>query len=372
VTREPLRCAWPAACILALVLAACQPLPQPFAADRPPAALIAVPDNFDVAVGHIDGDPRATADKLPKAVAQELVKHNITASDETASKGSYRLNGRIEDRLDGPGQSVVTVYWRLRDPSGNIVNQRSDRLAAPTHDWNDGDDARVTQLAAASAAGFAALMTDPTPKEAAGGGRIRVAVRKVAGAPGDGDNSLATSLTAILKHQDIELVDAANGKPDVDVDCDVKLDPVQGNKQHVKIVWHVDRASGGEIGQVAQENDIPHGQLNGAWGDVAYSVAMGAADGIMQLVDRGAPAQKRAAEATATAPAAAPTANVATPASISAAADAPASAAVAGNIDSPEVNLPPVTVGPADMPKPLGAPPDVPVLLPYRGVPVPH
>jgi hypothetical protein len=372
VIRGPWRCAWLTPSVLALVLAACQPLPQPFAADRPPAALIAVPDNFNVTVGHIDGAPRATADKLPKAIAQELVKHNITASDETASKGSYRLDGRIEERLDQPGQSAVTVYWRLRDPSGNIVNERSDRLAAPTHDWDGGDDARVTQLAAASAAGFAALMTDPTPKEAAGGGRIRVAVRKIAGAPGDGDNSLATSLTAILKHQDIELVNAANGKPEIAIDCDVKLDPVQGNKQHVKIVWHVDRASGGEIGQVAQENDIPHGRLDGAWGDVAYSVAMDAADGIMQLVGRGAPAQKRAPEVTAAAPAPAPTANVATPASISAAADAPASAAVAGNIDSPEVNLPPVTVGPADMPKPLGAPPDVPVLLPYRGVPVPH
>ncbi|MFZ2006557.1 MAG: hypothetical protein WAV02_15840, partial [Stellaceae bacterium] len=72
------------------------------------------------------------------------------------------------------------------------------------------------------------------------------------------------------------------------------------------------------------------------------------------------------------APSANASANVATPASISAAGDAPAAPPVAGNIDSPEVNLPPVNVGPADMPKPLGAPPDVPVLLPYRGVPIPH
>ncbi len=360
---------------LALLVGACQPLPHPFADDRPPAALIAVPDNFDVAIGRIDGDPRATADKLPKAVAQELVKHSIAASDETASKASYQLAGRIEEHPDGPGQSAVVVHWQLRDPRGNVINERSDRLVAPTRDWDTGNDAQVGQLAAASAAGFAALMTDPTPKEAPGGGRIRVAVRKITGAPGDGDNSLATSITAILQHQDIELVDAAKGKPDVDVDCDVKIDPIPGNKQHVKIVWHVERAAGGEVGQVAQENDIPHGRLDGAWGDVAYSVAMAAADGIMQLVDRAAPPLKRAAGAVAAAPAAPSanaTANVATPASIGAAADVPAAPPVAGNIDSPEVNLPPVNVGPADMPKPLGAPPDVPVLLPYRGVPIPH
>lgn len=370
--RAPRRHARAAGALLALLAAACQPLPQPFANDRPSAALIAVPDNFNVAVGHVDGDPRATADKLPKAIAQELVKHNITASDETASKGSYRLDGRLEEHPDRPGQSVVTVYWQLRDPRGNVVNERSDRLAAPTRDWTDGDDARVVQLAAASAGGFAALMSDPTPKEATGGGRTRVAVRKIDGAPGDGDNSLASSMTAVLKHADIELVDAANGKPDVAVDCEVKLTPAEGNKQHVKIVWHVDRAAGGEIGQVAQENDIPRGQLDGAWGDIAFSVAMAAADGIVQLVDRAAPGQRRAPAATAATPPSAPTANVATPASLGAAAATPAPPSVAGNIDSPEVNLPPVNIGPADMPKPLGPVPDVPVLLPYRGVPIPH
>jgi hypothetical protein len=298
------------------------------------------------------------------------VKHNIVASDETASKLSYRLNGRIEEHAEQPGKSVVTVFWQLRDPRGKIINERTDRLAAPTRDWADGNDEQITQLAAASAAGFASLAAaaQPTPKEAPGGGRTRVAVRKIRGAPGDGDNSLATSLTAVLKHADIELVDAKEGKPDVDVDCDVKLDPIPGGKQHVKIVWHVDRASGGEIGQVAQENDIPRGQLDGAWGDIAYSVAIAAADGIVQLVDRAGPAGKGAPAATAVPP----TANVATPASISAAADAPKTPPVAGNIDSPEVNLPPVNIGPADMPKPLGAPPDVPVLLPYRGVPIPH
>ena len=49
------------------------------------------------------------------------------------------------------------------------------------------------------------------------------------------------------------------------------------------------RKDGGEIGTVGQENDIPAGLLDGAWGDVAYMVAASAQDGIMQLVSRGAP-----------------------------------------------------------------------------------
>ena len=367
------------AALLIAPVVACQPLPQPFADDRPPAALMAVPHSIDIAVGTIEGEPRATADKLQGAMAKELVTHNIPATDQTPSKASYRLDGRIEAKPGKPGQSQITVFWRLRDPRGNIVNERSDKLAASTHDWETGNEAPVGQLAASSAASLAAIVGDDPPKDQAsssqqpGGGqpvdkgRIRVAVRKVSGAPGDGNSSLVTSLTAVLKHRDIDLVDIDKGKPDLAVDGDVKLDPAQDGKQHIKIVWHVARPGGGEIGQVAQENDIPRGQLDRAWGDVAYSVAMAAEGGIMQLVDRGAPPQKLRAE-TAAMPRTPPPVpdGVGLP-------PAPASPSVAGNIDSPAVNLPPVDVKPQPdaMPTPL-PPPDVPVLLPYRGVPIPR
>jgi hypothetical protein len=351
---------------LAALIAGCQPLPHPFADDRPPAALLAVPDSFDIAVGSFEGEPSATAAKLPAAIAKELLKHNIAASDGTTSRLSYKLDGRIEEHPAKRGKSLVTVFWRLRDANGNIVSERNDQRAAPTRDWETGKDDSVIQLAAAGAAAIAALLTDDTPREQPGGGRIRVAIRKVTGAPGDGDRSLASSLTALLKHQDIELVDATRGKPDLVVDAEIKVDSATGGKQHVKIVWHVARAAGGEIGQVAQENDIPHGRLDGPWGDIAFSVAMAAEGGIMQLVDRGAPPQKRGAEATAAAP----------PVTLPGGDAAPSAAAgppVAGNLDSPEVNLPPVNVTPSAgaMPTPLERP-DAPVLLPYRGVPVPH
>ncbi len=367
--RAARRVARPACVVLAGLAAACQPLPHPFADDRPPAALVAVPGNFDITVGAFDGQPRATAAKLPAAVASALLQHNIPASDKTWSKDNYQLDGRIEERLEQPGKSLVTVFWRLRDPRGNVVTERNDRLSAPTGDWDNGKDEQIAQLAAVGAGGLAALLTDDTPREQPGGGRIRVAVRKIAGAPGDGDTSLASSLTELLQHRDVQLVDAVKGTPDVAVDADVKVDPVKDGKQHVKIVWHVVRGAGAEVGQVAQENDIPRGQLDGAWGDIAYSVAMAAEGGIMRLVERGAPPQKRAA------PAPLPDSLAAPPPALpgGGAPATPAGPPVAGNIDAPEVNLPPVDVtpSPAQMPAPL-EPPNAPVLLPYRGVPVPQ
>jgi hypothetical protein len=358
---------------IAALIAGCQPLPHPFADDRPAPALLVVPDSLVISVGSFEGEPHATAAKLPAVMAQELLKHSIAASDVTTSLGSYKLDGRIEERPDQSGKSIVTVFWRLRDPRGNIVNEHSDKLSAPTHDWDDGNDERIAQLAAAGANGFAAILTDETPKEQPGGGRTRVAIRKVSGAPGDGNNSLAASLTEVLKHRDVQLVDATQGRPDLDVDADIKVDPAKDGNQHVKIVWHVARPGGGEIGQVAQENDVPRGRLDGMWGDVAFSVAMAAEGGIMQLVDRGGP-PKQGGEATAAVPGA--PAQVAPIGLGGAASAAPVGPPVAGNLDSPEVNLPPINVSPSSgttssapaMPTPLESP-SAPVLLPYRGVP---
>jgi hypothetical protein len=373
------RCCLGLVATLAALVAGCQPLPHPFAADKPPAALIAVPDNINIAVGAFTGEPAAAAAKLPTAVAQALVKHNIPASSQTVSTGSYQLDGRVEQRPAQPGQSTLTVFWQLRDPQGKIITERNDKLVAATRDWNNGEDAPIGELAAAGASGIAALIaeeTPPMPKEQPGGGRIRVAIRKIAGAPGDGNDSLASSLTAVLKHRDIELVDAANGKPDLAVEANITVDPPRDGKQHVKIVWHVARAAGAEVGTVAQENDIPKGRLDGPWGDVAYSVAMAAEGGIMQLVDRGAPPHKLGTEATAAAgppvPPSAP-ADRPLPDVFGAPAVPAGPAPVAGNLASPAVNLPPVNVTPQQdaMPKPLGTP-DVPVFIPYRGVPIPH
>jgi hypothetical protein len=118
--------------------------------------------------------------------------------------------------------------------------------------------------------------------------RIRVAVRPLTGAPGDGGKSLATAIASVLQRQELAIVE--DGKQaDLSIDGEVSVAPAKADKQHIKIVWRVRRADGAEIGTVGQENDVPAGMLDGPWGDVAYSVALAAGEGLLQLVARGAP-----------------------------------------------------------------------------------
>lgn len=117
---------------------------------------------------------------------------------------------------------------------------------------------------------------------------IRVELRRVTGAPGDGDTALARAVTGVLRQQDLTLVDPGD-KADFTIAGEVSVVPIGPDKQHVKIVWHVRNASGAELGNVGQENDVPRGQLSGSWGDIAYIVALAAGDGIVQVLARAGP-----------------------------------------------------------------------------------
>jgi len=274
-----------------LPAAGCQPLPHPFADDVPRrgAPILALRDSASVAIAPIEGVPRATAEKLGPAMASALQEREIAASDKTASIGSYELVGRIQEMAPSQGKAALVVLWELRDSSGRRLGERAERLDAPAADWDAGNEDAVARLAAASAAQLAGLLQDEPPAETEIGGRTRLAIGEVAGAPGDGNEALARAVAELLKKQDLAIMTDPQAKADLMLDADVTVGKPKGGKQNVKIVWHVRHKDGGEIGTVGQENDVPAGLLDGPWGDVAYMVAVSAQDGIMTLVARGAP-----------------------------------------------------------------------------------
>jgi hypothetical protein len=302
--------------LMSAVSASCQPLPHPFADDRPSAALLRIPDSAGISIAPIEGDPQAAARKLGAALANALVQREIPASDRTTSLTSYLLYGRLDAQRSRSGQQTVTAHWQLQDAAGHLVGERTTKLEAPAQDWDKGDEKLVAGLAQASAAEIAPLLADGAPasadvqpaaakaetaasekSEAVGAkaedaGRTRIAIRPVSGAPGDGAKSLANAIALVLKRQDVTVLDDANAKADVILDGEVTVKPVKSDKQHVKILWRVRRGDGAEVGTVGQENDVPKGMLDGPWGDIAYSVAIAGADGLMQVIARAGPERK--------------------------------------------------------------------------------
>jgi hypothetical protein len=276
--------------------------------------MLTLRDTDTVAIAPLEGGPRATAKKLAPAMAEALQKRDIAASDRTMSIASYQLDGRIQAMPAAGGKAAIIVSWELRDPSGKSLGNRAERIEGAAGDWQRGSAAAVARLADTSADQIAAMLqgktpaartpegtplegtppdgtTPPegkTPAEAAEQGTPRLLIGDVKGAPGDGATALANSIGILLRKQDLAIVSDPHGKADLLLDAVVTIGKPEAGKQHVKIVWRVRRENGGEIGTVAQENDVPAGVLNGSWGDVAYTVALAAQDGIMQLIAHGA------------------------------------------------------------------------------------
>ena len=92
-----------AACLaIAGLLAACQPLPHPFADDRPPAELLTIRDSAGVSVEPIVGQPEAATGKLAEAVVRALLQRDIPASDKTTGRAARAAACRARNSTRAP------------------------------------------------------------------------------------------------------------------------------------------------------------------------------------------------------------------------------------------------------------------------------
>ncbi|OHC80828.1 MAG: hypothetical protein A3G73_03610, partial [Rhodospirillales bacterium RIFCSPLOWO2_12_FULL_67_15] len=112
-----------------------------------------------------------------------------------------------------------------------------------------------------------------------------VFLARVGGAPGDGDAALAHAaraafvvggLGAAARREDARYIVAGS----VTV-----ATPVAG-RQPVRVVWEVSAPDGRPLGRAVQENAVPEGSLNGAWGPMASLVAGAAVKGIADVIRR--------------------------------------------------------------------------------------
>jgi hypothetical protein len=274
------------------LLAACQPLPHPFAADapKPGSPILAIKDSTSIWIAPVAGMPRATANKLAAAISEVLQDRQIAASERTAALNSEVLLGRIQEMPAEHGRAAVVALWQLENAKGRFLGERAVRMTGAAADWEEGKDGAVTRLAAASADQLVSLVEGGPPPEAAGVRQTRLLLAPITGAPGDGGKALARAIALVLKRPDLAIVTKSSDRPDLVLAAAITLGRPQGGKQHVAIVWRLSRVDGGEIGTVAQQNDVPAGLLDGPWGNIAWSIAEAAKDGILQLVAHAAPA----------------------------------------------------------------------------------
>ncbi len=261
-----------------LLAAGCQPLPQPFAHNgQIDNGLLDLPDHPGIVVLPVSDSPETTGIALAEAVAAALREANVPASTKGGNKLSAFLQGRVED--DGRNAQIV---WELFDANGAFVGSSVQPIdGTPMDAWQAAEPALMADLGAGVSEKIAVMVQSDQPVERIG---QRVAPPVVAGAPGDGDRSLATAMRQALASGGADVLAETPGLPSVS--AEISLIPAGVGEEEVRINWVVEDATGFEVGVVAQSNVVPRGSLDGQWDGIAQAVAGAAAPAILELLER--------------------------------------------------------------------------------------
>jgi hypothetical protein len=255
--------------VMALI-AACQPVPRPFADDQPPpnSPILTPPDSAGIFVLPVEGEPTAA-----EAMAEALREADVPASATAQNRRSYRLSGTMSGE-DGR----AAVHWILRDAQGATIGEASAAVGA-------GAPNRIDGLARRAATQIAKLVqsTAPPPRPIE---KPLLAFHGVLGAPGDGNRALTRAMGETLHRAQVPVAEKPTDLATFILSGSVNLDPPEGGKQQVHVVWAVTRPDGKPLGQVKQDNAVPAGSLDRNWGDVAYLVTTAAGDGITAILER--------------------------------------------------------------------------------------
>ncbi len=272
---------------LVAILAACQPLPHPFAGNVPPpdSPILSPRDSAGILVRPVEGAPEPMAGELAEAMAAALRDAQIPASTRGRNKRSYELSGTASEERLADGGSAVAVEWVLRAADGTDMARVGTRAARPAQRWWEGGDAAAREIAAAGAPAVAKLVQDEPPV-ASGSSEATLSLRPVTGAPGDGGRTLTRAMDDALRRAHVALGEQRTEQRGFVLTGTVTMSPAKAGQQQVKVSWALLGADGRELGQVNQENVVPAGSLDGNWGDIAYAVANAAAPGVVALIER--------------------------------------------------------------------------------------
>jgi hypothetical protein len=282
---------------LALLLAACGDLPQPFRGNPGGmAGRLAAPPPYRVVVP----PPEAAllsgteSEAFAKAIAEALLRREVPAAAEAPLPLDWRLS--VDMRLEG---ARVVPRYALFDPDG-APQGVAEGSAIPARDWSRPNAALFTEVANDAARRASDLLIraeaarkSSSPSALAASGPPRVYLLPVRGAPGDGNESLTARMREALGDYGILAQDVADGAGFA-ADGRVNVVPAGRGMQRVEILWIISRRDGQDLGRVLQMNEIPAGLLDRHWGDIAFAAAAEAAGGVQRVIENagGMPARE--------------------------------------------------------------------------------
>jgi hypothetical protein len=267
-----------------LLMAACQPPPQPFRSFDPAREqpLSAPASPAGVLVRAVIGAPQPVA--LAEAMAQALTRRDVIANTGAGNLRSWLLTAVAETNPSpGPGGMLeLRIRWDLNDNNGRPRGAFDQRSSVPAAEWAAGAPGLLRRLAAEAALRLAPRFAD---SNAPGVTQSILTVSSVDGAPGDGGVSLKRALDDALRRRGFHVTDSVVDDGIV-IAGTVRVSRLNAVSDEVRIAWTAMAPDGAVLGTVEQRNRVPAGSLSQRWGRAAGDVAEAAAPGIARLIAR--------------------------------------------------------------------------------------
>jgi len=274
---------------IAVLVAACQPLPQPNKPDsksRDFGGLLDLGPRAGLVVTPPTGFQDDTGIRFADALALSLQALDVAATARKSHRASYILAGSVKTTAPRQGLMQVVFDWRVIDPRGMEVARTEQVEILQETQWPPNDAQRLRALAAAAADAVGGIIgLDPDVPPPTSGAAIAIA--SVLGAPGDGNRALAAAMRRALRAQGARISDT-QGDAAFALRGIVKISDAGRDRQRVEIEWIVSNAVGEDIGTSSQANFVPLGAVDARWGPIAEAAAEAGAEGILHIVKSGA------------------------------------------------------------------------------------
>lgn len=269
--------------IIALALiTSCGPVPRPFQSSDTEKAfqpLVKAPVIAPILVAPIDPS-LPNGPELAEAAAELLRQNGLVASANPDLANAFLLMIRDDGR---------TLAWELFTREGDpLLFLRTQKQAQTTAKLQSqepptesprieiGDvTALISPLAKALGVSDPIGSLETTP--------LTLAIGTVTGAPGDGNRALAKAIKATLA-RNTDALRQEGSASDLILEGGVSTQKLDAETDLLRIDWIVRRIEGEILAEMSQENPISRAAIEGAWGGLAWDIALAAAPDILRIL----------------------------------------------------------------------------------------
>ena len=245
---------------------------------RPDAPLLVAP---------VDGAPRQTSERLSALTAASLRDIDIPATTEAGEAKLYVLEAKAEESSLSVSQTLLSLSWRLMDPSGGEAGAFEQVKQVSAKDWTQASPALLALLAEQAASRVKRLLRQiklnrPLARPAP------VFLPPVDGAPEDGRKALTSAMRQALGRNQIPLAGEIGDETYLLLGSVYVDEDLRGGRS-IEVYWSLIEPSGREVGVVSQGDTVEQGSLEDAWDGIAEAVAEAAAEAILSLLRAAGP-----------------------------------------------------------------------------------